>query len=80
MPAKNYPKLVEVVATDDYELVLSYSNNERRTYDFKNNLTHPFYKELNNLALFKKVNVTDGEIEWVSGQDFCPHTLYENSL
>ena len=22
----------------------------------------------------------DGEIEWSTGQDFCPHTLYEKSV
>jgi hypothetical protein len=23
--------------------------------------------------------VNDGEIEWATGQDFCPHTLYDGS-
>lgn len=53
--------------------------NERRVYDFTPNLIHKFYKQLSDIRLFKNVQVVDGEIEWATGQDFCPHTLYENS-
>jgi hypothetical protein len=34
---------------------------------------------LSNPALFGNVQVVDGEITWPTGQDFCPHTLYEKS-
>jgi len=41
---------------------------------------HAFYQPLSDTELFKRVLVKDGEIEWITGQDFCPRTLYENSL
>lgn len=75
----NYPKLLAVTPKDDYKLVLSFEGNERRVYDFAPNLIHKFYKQLEDIRLFKNVRVIDGEIEWATGQDFCPHTLYENS-
>ena len=28
----------------------------------------------------KLISVVDGELLWQTGQDFCPHTLYENSI
>jgi len=73
------PRLVSATALDDYILLLEYDNGESRSYDFKPNLSHPFYRQLENMKLFKTVYVTDGEIGWVSGQDFCPHTLYLRS-
>lgn len=74
-----YPALKAVTPLDDYRLMLTFGENERRIYDFKPNLDHKFYKVLADIRLFKAVSVKDGEIEWVTGQDFCPHTLYEKS-
>ena len=75
-----YPTLKSAIAFDDFNLLLIFEENEKRMYNFKPNLEHKFYKQLSDITLFKKVSVNDGEIEWVTGQDFCPHTLYENSV
>lgn len=74
-----YPVLKAVTPLDDYRLLLTFGEGEKRLYDFKPNLNHKFYSPLADIKLFKAVSVNDGEIEWVTGQDFCPHTLYENS-
>jgi len=74
-----YPKLKEVTPMDNHCLLLVYDENEKRLYDFKPHLNHKFYHQLTEISLFKMVSVNDGEIEWVSGHDFCPHTLYEES-
>ncbi|MDR1065158.1 MAG: DUF2442 domain-containing protein [Oscillospiraceae bacterium] len=76
---KTYPTLTAVTPLDNYRLELAYDGGERRVYDFKPNLSHKYYKQLADTRLFRSVSVTDGEIEWATGQDFCPHTLYENS-
>jgi len=75
-----YPKLKSVKPIDDYKLILEFGENEKRLYNFTPNLSHAYYKELTNKSLFKKVSVNNGEIEWSTGQDFCPHTLYEESV
>ena len=80
MIAITYPELENAVALGDFCLLLEYDNGEKRIYDFKPNLSHSFYKELQNPSLFKNVSAVDGEIEWATGQDFCPHTLYEKSV
>jgi len=76
----NYPVLTSVRPHDDFRLELVFGDNEKRMYDFKPNLGHKFYKALADFKLFSNVSVIDGEIEWVTGQDFCPHTLYEKSV
>ena len=77
---KAYPILKAVKPLDDYRLMLTFGEDEMRVYDFKPNLSHEFYKALEDVELFRLVSVNDGEIEWVTGQDFCPHTLYEKSI
>ncbi|MCL2048766.1 MAG: DUF2442 domain-containing protein [Defluviitaleaceae bacterium] len=80
MPSFPYPNLVNVTVLSNYLLELEYDNNEKKVYDFKPNLSHSFFKELENAALFKNVFVNNGELEWRTGQDFCPHTLYDKSV
>jgi len=75
-----YPTLKSATPQDDYHLLLIFGENEKRLYNFKPNLTHKFYRQLAEIKLFKNLTVNDGEIEWVTGQDFCPHTLYEESV
>jgi len=77
---KAYPVLTAVSPLEDYHLMRTFGENERRVYNFKPNLSHKFYSPLTDPQLFKSVSVVDGEIEWVTGQDFCPHTLYEQSI
>ena len=74
-----YPVLKSVTPLEDYHLMLVFDKDEARMYDFKPNLTHKFYRPLADINLFKRVSVNDGEIEWLTGQDFCPYTLYEQS-
>jgi hypothetical protein len=80
MDVTEYPKLKSVTALKNFNLELYYANGEKRVYDFKTNLSHTFYEELSNFDLFKNVKVIDGDIFWPTGQDFCPHTLYEKSV
>jgi len=75
-----YPKLKDAQALDSHKLLLLFSNGEKKLYDFAPNLSHPYYKNLSNQLLFKNFSINDGEIEWATGQDFCPHTLYDNGV
>ena len=75
-----YPTLKAVKPLDDYKLMLVFGKNEIRIYDFKPNLSHKFYNSLTDIKLFNSVSVIDDEIVWVTGQDFCPHTLYDHSV
>jgi len=74
-----YPKLKSAIPLENHRLLLLFGEHEKRLYDFTPNLKHKFYRQLTEINLFNNVSVTDGEIEWVTGQDFCPHTLYEES-
>ncbi len=76
---KQYPSLKEAIAKENYKIELVYDNGEKRIYDFSTDLEHPFYQELRDVERFLKLSIVQGGIEWESGQDFCPNTLYEKS-
>jgi hypothetical protein len=75
-----YPTLVAAIPRDDFSILLDYGTAGKRVYDFTPNLEHKFYAPLADVNLFKKLTVADGQPEWITGQDFCPHTLYEQSV
>ena len=74
------PKLTGVTPLEGFRLLLEYGAGERRLYDFTPHLSHKFYRSLADPALFRRVTVEDGELAWITGQDFCPHTLYDDSM
>ena len=76
---KQYPPLTAAIPLDGYRLKLTFGSDETRVFDFRPNLNHKYYHPLADEILFKSVTVTDGEIVWATGQDFCPHTLYDQS-
>ena len=75
-----YPALKQVSPLSGYKLAVTFDDGEERIYDFAANLGHKYYAALRDVNLFRQVSVVDGELEWVTGQDFCPHTLYEQSM
>ena len=68
---KSYPKLIEAIALNDYNLLLTFSNGEKKVYDFAPNLSHPFYKELRHIPLFRRVTVYDAKLNGVQGRIFA---------
>ena len=77
---KIFPPLTAVTPLSDYKLALTFGENENRLYDFKPNLSHKYYSVLVDIKLFNSVSVVNGEIKWITGQDFCPHTLFIKSV
>ncbi|MBR3769906.1 MAG: DUF2442 domain-containing protein [Lachnospiraceae bacterium] len=77
---KQYPSLIKAYARENYKIELQYENGEKKLYDFLPELQHPFYKELQDEKYFIQMSVQNGELVWMTGQDFCPNTLYEKSV
>jgi hypothetical protein len=73
------PKAVNVTPQADYQLLVTFSNNERRLFDVKPYLGFPPFEELKNPMIFNTVKPAGLSIEWIHGQDICPDELYFNS-
>jgi hypothetical protein len=73
------PKAVNVIAQNDFTLLLTFANQERRLFDVKPYLDKGVFKELQNLSYFKTVKIVSGSVEWLNGQDLSYDTLYLKS-
>ena len=73
-------KPIKVKALKDYLLYILFENGEEKIYDMKENLKYPFYEKLKDIDNFKKVKVSGINIEWKTGEDIAPETLYYESI
>ncbi len=74
------PKAIKVEVKEDYSLLVTFNNSEKRLFDVKPYLEFKAFSELKNEKLFSTVKVGGLSIEWLHGQDICPDELYYNSI
>jgi hypothetical protein len=75
-----HPRVQAVVAQADYLLRLTFTNGEVRVFDVKPYLDYGILRELRDMHIFSSVRPALGSIQWSGGQDFCPDTLYLDSV
>ncbi len=73
------PRAKNVEVQDNYTLLITFNNDEKRLFDVKPYFAYNAYKELENSQLFETVRIAGLSIEWQNGQDICPDDLYYNS-
>jgi len=75
-----HPRVKAVKPNADYTLTLTFMNDEVKVFDVKPYLDKGIFKELRELSIFNSVKPYLGSIQWQNGQDFCPDTLYLDSV
>lgn len=73
-------KIVSVEPLDDYKVLLTFSNNEKRIKDMKPYLDKGVFKKLKDKNFFNSVHISFDTISWDDEIDICPDTLYETSI
>jgi hypothetical protein len=73
------PRVTDVKPSQDFALVLTFSNGEVRLFDVKPYLEKGIFRELRELRAFNSVRPFLGSVQWQGGQDLCPDTLYQES-
>jgi hypothetical protein len=74
-----YLAVKEVKPQDNYLLLLTFENGEKRQFDVKPYLHLGIFQELKDERLFKTVRKSFDTIEWENEADFDPEFLYEKS-
>ena len=74
------PRVSAVSPIEDYRLLLTFNNGERRVFDAKSLFSLSVFKALQNKVFFESVKAANGSILWPNGIDYCPDTLYAESL
>lgn len=81
--------IINVIPTNNYELILQYSNGEVKVYDVKPLLNKGVFQLLKDKQIFKTVRTTNEAIEWpnvinklgyCSEIDIAPESLYKDSI
>jgi hypothetical protein len=75
-----YLSVNNVKALDDYELELTFENNEIKIFDVKPYLDTGLFIKLKDKNYFKMVKIAYDTIEWPNGIDMDPEVLYEKSI
>ena len=73
-------KIVSVEPLDDYKILLTFSNNEKRIKDMKPYLDKGVFKKLKDKTFFNSVQISFDTISWNNEIDMCPDTLYDTSI
>ena len=70
------PYVKAVRPQEDYQLLLTFENGEKRIFDLKPYLEKSVFKRLKNVAEFKTARVVSGSVEWHGEIDLSYDTLY----
>jgi len=74
-----YLSVKKVKPLNDYNLELTFENNEIKVFDLKPYLDTGLFKTLKDEKIFKMVKVLYDTIEWPNKADLDPEVLYEKS-
>ena len=77
---KQYSGAKAVEALDNFRLLVTFENGERRTFDVAPYLDKGVFKELRDKSVFNSVRVVFDTVEWENGADLCPELLYTQSV
>ena len=73
-----YP--TEVQYLHDYELLITFSNGEKRVYDGQDDITQGIFTQLRNKALFGRARIERGTVVWNDELDIAPEALSAESV
>lgn len=73
------PYVKSIKFKDDYCLLLTFENGEKRIFDLKPYFDKPVFARLKNSAVFKTARVVSGSVEWQGEIDLSYDTLYLES-
>ncbi len=69
-----------VIPTNNYNLILTFSNGEKRQFDMNPYLDKGIFKELRDISKFNSVRLSFDTVEWDNEADFDPEILYKYSV
>ena len=76
----NYPKVLNVKAVDNYNLIITYENGEIKSFDVKPYIIGEWFGQLKDKKIFQTVKPCGNTVEWADGQDIASHELYDLSV
>ena len=76
----NRPTAIAVKPMEDYKLLVTFDNEERKLFDVAPYIKGSWFGQLRDKATFDRVHIGGLSVEWPGGQDICPDRLYYDSV
>lgn len=73
-------RVIKVQALEEYRLLLTFAQGERKIFDMKPYLQYPMYQPLQSEVLFRSVHTNGETAVWNDDIDIAPETLYEDGV
>lgn len=73
------PRPINVKPLDDFELLITFKNVEKKIFDAKPILSLPMYEPLKNKGFFNTAKADGMCIYWNEDIDLCPDMVYNDS-
>jgi hypothetical protein len=70
-------RVIDVDYLKDYNLAVTFNNNERKIVDLRPYLSGEVFGALLDKDQFIQFGLTPVTLEWANGADFAPEFLYE---
>jgi len=74
-----YLAIIDVKPIENYQILLTFENNEKKIFDMKPYLDKGIFSELKDEKKFRSVRVSFYGIEWCNQADLDPEFLYDKS-
>lgn len=74
------PRVRQVQPLDNFQLRLTFANGEQRIFNVSPYLKYDAFRRLGNPAYFSLAHAEHGTVVWPDIVDFCPDTLYMESV
>lgn len=76
----NSPKILEVIPTNEYHLIVKFDNNQTKIYDVTRLFSKSMFEPLKNIRFFKSVQIERGgyAVVWNEGIDISEYELWSN--
>lgn len=72
-------RIIDVKPLDDYKILVTFDNGEKRIKDMKPYLEKGVFKKLKDEEFFKSVKIAFRTISWGDEIDLCADSIYETS-
>ncbi len=73
------PRVSAAQYSAPYKLIITFTNQEVKEFDFRCYLEYPVYEVLKDESYCKSARVFNGTVVWNEHTDFDPDTLYLES-
>ena len=71
---------VAVKCLRDYQLLITFSNGEKKIYNAQNDIIEGVLTKLQNKSFFAQAKIARGSVVWDDEIDIAPETLYAESI